>query len=69
MLKKFPDALGTLDAISRLYPFQVAAASYPSSPDSAQTCTTEPQMGLLSPDNTYQLIMEDPLLLCQIIEK
>ena len=54
MLKEYPEALSTPDP-SRLYPFQVAAAS-------------PYQTGLLSLENTFRLIMEDASLLCQLIE-
>jgi len=70
ILKEFPDALGTPDTISHLYPFQLAAASLnPSALNPTQTCSTEPQSGLLPLENTYRLIMEDPSLLCQILEE
>lgn len=61
LLKEYPDALGKQDLKTMLYPFQVAAISHKT--------LTDPASGLLSLDNTYRLIMEDPTLLCQIIER
>ena len=57
LLKEYPEALGTPDKKSNLYPFQVAAAS-----------STGQSDGLASLENTYRLIMEDPSLLCQLLE-
>mmetsp|Transcript_26361 Transcript_26361/g.55055 ORF Transcript_26361/g.55055 Transcript_26361/m.55055 type:complete len:678 (-) Transcript_26361:57-2090(-) len=70
MLREYPDALGIPDETSHLYPFQVAAApaDRPTLNLAAQACIVEPHSELLSLENTYRLIMEDPSLLCQIIE-
>ena len=57
LLKEYPEALGTPDGKSNLYPFQVAAAS-----------STGQSHGLASLENAYRLIMEDPSLLCQLLE-
>jgi hypothetical protein len=57
LLKEYPEALGTPDGKSNLYPFQVAATS-----------STGQIHGLASLENTYRLIMEDPSLLCQLLE-
>jgi ankyrin repeat protein len=57
LLKQYPEALGTPGAKSRLYPFQVAAES-----------STSQSHGLVSLENTYRLIMEDPSILCQLLD-
>lgn len=70
LLKQYPEALETADAVNYLYPFQSAATPSPSSPshNPCPTCSDQ-QSDLLSLEHTYRLIMEDPSLLCQILEK
>ena len=69
LLKEYPEALSLPDGSSSLYPFQLAASasSKPAFQDQTQV-STDPQSELNSLDITYQLIMEDIGLLCQIIE-
>ena len=62
LLKEYPESLVEQDAVSKLYPFQVAAASL-SKPSSRNNTN-----GLIQLENTFRLIMEDPSLLCQLIE-
>lgn len=62
LLKEYPESLVEQDAVSKLYPFQVAAASL--SKPSSRNNTND----LIQLENTYRLIMEDPSLLCQLIE-
>jgi len=66
LLKECPEALVKPDPTCHLYPFQIAAAS--SNTSYASMSCTGPQAELLSLEITFRLIMEDPSLLCQIIE-
>jgi hypothetical protein len=57
LLKEYPEALGTPDPKRNLYPFQIAAE-----------LSGRQSHGLVSLENTYRLIMEDPSILCQLID-
>ena len=62
LLKEYPESLVEQDAVSKLYPFLVAAAS------SSKSSSRNNANGLIQLENTFRLIMEDPSLLCQLIE-
>ena len=62
LLNEYPEALVEPDAVSGLYPFQLAAVS------SSASSQDNNQSDLAQLETTYLLIMEDPSLLCQLIE-
>ena len=72
LLKACPEALATPDMTTHMYPFQTAAASSNSSPAMVTSPTTKELLPnkarLLSLENTYRLIMEDPSL-CRVLKK
>jgi len=63
LLYEYPEALVEPDAVSGLYPFQLAAAV-----SSSASSQDNNQSDLVQLETTYLLIMEDPSLLCQLIE-
>ena len=62
LLNEYPEALVEPDVVSGLYPFQLAAVS------SSTSSQDNNQSDLAQLEITYLLIMEDPSLLCQLIE-
>ena len=62
LLNEYPEALVEPDVVSGLYPFQLAAVS------SSASSQDNNQSDLAQLETTYLLIMEDPSLLCQLIE-
>ena len=60
LLNEYPEALVEPDVVRGLYPFQLAAVSSANAQDNKSDLT---QL-----ETTYLLIMEDPSLLCQLIE-
>lgn len=63
LLNEYPEALVEPDAVKGLYPFQLAAAV-----SSSASSQDNNQSDLVQLETTYLLIMEDPSLLCQLIE-